>query len=183
MSLALRALFRNALALSLGATLLTGCIVVPVGHRGHHQRQEGYNEPVYPPAPGYGGNQYGSQYAEVRYATVSAIEPLGGGRGGSSGAGAITGSLIGGVIGHEIGRGAGGRHSGGGAVGAVIGAVGGAVIGDQIERDAHRGGPAGYRVWLRLDGGGDQSVQVQSPNGLWVGARVRLVNGQLQPLG
>jgi outer membrane lipoprotein SlyB len=64
----------------------------------------------------------------------------------------------------------------------VLGAIGGAVIGDQVERDGNRG-PAGWRVVIRLDGGGDQALQLANPGDLRVGARVRFVNGQLQRVG
>ncbi len=185
---------RSTAAIVLGSLLLTGCVVAPVGRypsASYRQPQNGYYQggyaepayPAYPSAPQYGEQSYrGDRYADVRYGTVAAIEPLGYARSGSSGAGAVTGGLIGGVIGHEIGRGMGNRRDGSGAFGAMIGAIGGGVIGDQVERDANRG-PAGWRVWIRLDGGGDQSLQMGNPGGLRVGERVRFVNGQLQRLG
>lgn len=203
MSIALRSLLRPVTLVALASALLTGCVVAPVGRypspsyrAPQTSYQGGYAEPAYPAYPaypsappqyqygdrGYGDRNYGDRYADVRYGTVAAIEPLGYARSGSSGAGAVTGGLIGGVIGHEIGRGMGNRHDGGGAVGAMIGAIGGAVIGDQVERDANRG-PSGFRVWIRLDGGGDQSLQMANPGGLRVGERVRFVNGQLQRMG
>lgn len=193
MKLRHRPLFRSAAVIVLGSALLTGCVVAPV----HRQPPPAYSPPPPPvgyaePAPAYpaypsqggyySGNEpgYGGRYANARYGTVAAIEPLGG-QARSSGAGAIAGGLIGGVIGHEIGRDMGGPRSDGGKVGAVLGAFSGAVIGDQVERDGNRG-PAGYRVWIRLDGGGDQSLQLANPGDLRVGERVRFVDGQLQRL-
>ncbi|CAM3658870.1 glycine zipper 2TM domain-containing protein [Roseateles saccharophilus] len=183
MKLRHRPLLRSAALVTLGSALLAGCVVAPV----HRAPPPAYSPPPVgyaEPAPGgyYGGNEsgYGGRYADVRYGTVAAIEPLGN-QPRSSGAGAIAGGLIGGVIGHEIGRDMGGPRGDGGKVGAVLGAVGGAVIGDQIERDGSRG-PAGYRVWIRLDGGGDQNLQLANPGDLRVGERVRLADGQLQRL-
>ena len=184
-----RPLFRYAALITLGSALLTGCVVAPV-HRAppppYSPPPVSYGEPApaYPAQDGYyPGSEpgYGGRYANVRYGTVAAIEPLGGQAQRSSGAGAIAGGLIGGVIGHEIGRDMGGPRSDGGKVGAVLGAFSGAVIGDQVERDGNRG-PAGYRIWIRLDGGGDQSLQVGNPGDLRVGERVRFVDGQLQRL-
>lgn len=180
MKLRQRPMLRSAALVALGCALLTGCVVAPV-HRppppAYSPPPVAYTEPApaYPAYPAQGG-----YYANVRYGTVAAIEPLGG-QARSSGAGAIAGGLIGGVIGHEIGRDMGGPRGGGGNVGAVIGALGGAVIGDQVERDGNRG-PSGYRVWVRLDGGGDQNLQLANPGDLRVGERVRFVDGQLQRL-
>jgi outer membrane lipoprotein SlyB len=196
----MRSALRLLLPLTLASTLLSGCIVAPVGHYPRQPQQSGYpggypggypnpypsaeprwrsDYPQAPAEPSYGVSRYG----DVRYGTIAGIEPMGSSRGSSSGAGAVTGGVIGGVIGHEIGRGMGGRRGDGGAVGAMLGAFGGAVIGDQIERDANRGGPAGWRLWIRMDGGGDQSLQVPDVGGLRVGERVRFVNGRLERLG
>lgn len=187
----MRSALRLLLPLTLASTLLSGCIVAPVGHYPRHRPADDYPGGYPDPSPGWsqgypqpGEPAYGgSRYGDIRYGTVAGIEPMGVSRGGSSGAGAITGGVIGGVIGHEIGRGMGGRGSDGGAVGAMLGAFGGAVIGDQIERDANRGGPAGFRVWIRMDGGGDQSLQLPEVGGLRIGERVRFVNGRLERLG
>jgi len=184
-----RPLLRSAAVIALGGALLTGCVVAPVQPRpapAYRPPQPVYVEPpppAYPPPDRKSTrlNSNGGRYAEVRYGTVVAIEPLGD-QPRSSGAGAVVGGVIGGVIGHEIGRDMGGRRSDGGQVGAVLGAIGGAVIGDQVERDGNRG-PAGWRVVIRMDGGGDQSLQLANPGDLRVGARVRFVNGQLQRVG
>lgn len=182
-----RPLLRSAALIALGSALLTGCVVAPV-RPAYRPPQPVYSEPppAYPSPSSYPGAYpggepgYSGRYVNARYGTVAAIEPLGG-QARSSGAGAIAGGLIGGVIGHEIGRDMGGPRGDGGKVGAVIGALGGAVIGDQVERDGNRG-PSGYRVWVRLDGGGDQNLQLANPGDLRVGERVRFVDGQLQRL-
>ncbi|WP_269629697.1 glycine zipper 2TM domain-containing protein [Pelomonas sp. BJYL3] len=134
-------------------------------------RYEGrrYDDRRYTPPP----SRYGSD--RVLYGTVGRIEAYGrGGDRGSSGAGAVAGGVIGGVIGHEMSD----RRDRG--VGTAIGAVVGAVIGNEIERDGNRGGGSRYRVWVRLERGGEQAFDFERLDGLCSGDRVRIVDGRLQ---
>lgn len=99
-------------------------------------------------------------------------------RQGSSGAGAVLGGVIGGVIGNQMGRGDGRTAA------TMVGVVAGAVLGNEIERQSGRreaGHGAGrYRVWVRLDGAGEQAFDFERLDGLRVGERVRVVDGRLQ---
>ena len=114
-----------------------------------------------------------SQYdAAVQYGYVRNITQLETARR-SSGAGALLGAVVGGVVGNQIGSGT------GRAAATAIGAVGGAVAGNKIE-EHNRGGQAYYQVDVRLDNGDFRSYDYMDLNGLRVGDRVRVDNGQLQ---
>jgi outer membrane lipoprotein SlyB len=91
----------------------------------------------------------------------------------TSGAGAILGAVVGGVVGNQIGQGS------GRAAATAIGAVGGAVAGNKIEQGRSQGQPY-YQVDVRLDNGDMRTFDYYDINGLRVGDRVRVDNGQLQ---
>lgn len=170
----------RTLALALAAlSLLTlaGCA--------HERRRDWDDGQVYGDSRAYDGGRYDDRrYTpppsrhggdRVLYGTVRRIEAYGrGGDRGSSGAGAVAGGVIGGVIGHEMGD----RRDRG--VTTAIGAVVGAVIGNEIERDGNRGGGTRYRVWVRLERGGEQAFDFERLDGLRSGDRVRIVDGRLQ---
>lgn len=119
----------------------------------------------------------GSSYSGAAYGVIDAIEVVrgssGGGIGGSGiGAGAVIGGVVGGVLGHQVGGGTGKD------VATVAGAVGGAVVGHQIEKSNKQQQDA-YRIQVRLDHGGYQTVTQQSINDLRVGDRVRIENNNV----
>lgn len=90
-----------------------------------------------------------------------------------SGAGALLGAVIGGVAGNQVGSGT------GRAAATAIGAVGGAVIGDRID-NRNRETQSYYQVDVRLDNGEMRTFDYADINGLRVGDRVRVQDGQLQ---
>ena len=116
-----------------------------------------------------------SSYSGSTYGVVDAIELVRGssdGIGGSGiGAGAVIGGVVGGVLGHQVGGGTGQD------IATVAGVVGGAVAGHQIEKSTKQ--KDAYRIRVRLDNGGYQTVTQPSINDLRVGDRVRIENGNL----
>lgn len=117
-----------------------------------------------------------SYYSGVAYGVVDAIEIVRGsndGIGGSGiGAGTVIGGVVGGVLGHQIGGGTGKD------VATVAGVVGGAVVGHQIEKRNQQQQDA-YRIRVRLENGGYQTVTQQSIGDLRVGDRVRIENDRI----
>lgn len=111
-----------------------------------------------------------SSYSGSTYGVVDAIELVrgsGDGIGGSGiGAGAVIGGVVGGVLGHQVGSGTGKD------VATVAGVVGGAMAGHQIQKSNKQEDV--YRIRVRLDNGGHQTVTQQSTNDLRVGDRVRI---------
>jgi outer membrane lipoprotein SlyB len=111
-----------------------------------------------------------SSYSGATYGVIDAIELTrgsGDGTGDSGiGAGTVIGGVIGGILGHQVGGGTGKN------VATVAGAVGGAVVGHQIEKSNKQ--QDAYRIRVRLDNGGYQTVTQQSVNDLRVGDRVRI---------
>lgn len=111
-----------------------------------------------------------SSYSGAAYGVIDAIELTrgsGDGTGDSGiGAGTVIGGVVGGILGHQVGGGTGKN------VATVAGAVGGAVVGHQIEKSNKQ--QDAYRIRVRLDNGGYQTVTQQSVNDLRVGDRVRI---------
>lgn len=167
-----------ASCLLLGLLSLSACAHGPRDQRGYSQSYPQASQQGY-----YGGDYRGAQQF-VQYGYVRTIEQLGSGgryeseRSGNSGAGAVVGGVLGGVVGNQMGRGE------GRAAATVIGAVAGAVIGNEIERQEgrreERRSPARFRVWVRLEGAGEQAFDFERLDGLRVGERVRVVDGRLQ---
>lgn len=116
-----------------------------------------------------------SSYSGATYGVVDAIELVRGssdGIGGSGiGAGTVIGGVVGGVLGHQVGGGTGKD------VATVVGAVGGAMAGHQIEKSNKQ--PDAYRIQVRLDNGGYQTVTQPSIADLRVGDRVRIDNDRV----
>lgn len=114
-------------------------------------------------------------YSRAAYGVIDAIEITRGssdGIGGSGiGAGAVIGGVVGGVLGHQVGGGTGKD------VATVAGAVGGAMAGHQIEKSTKP--QDAYRIRVRLDNGGVQTVTQQSTADLRVGDRVRIENDRV----
>jgi len=106
-----------------------------------------------------------SSYSGTVYGVIEAIELT---RGSSDGigAGAVIGGVVGGMLGHQVGGGTGND------VATVAGVVGGAVAGHQIEKSNKQ--QEAYRMRVRLDQGGYQTVTQQSSTDLRVGDRVRI---------
>jgi len=115
-------------------------------------------------------------YSNATYGVIDAIEVTresSSGIGGSGiGAGAVIGGVVGGVLGHQVGEGTGKD------VATVAGVVGGAMAGHQIEK-SNRQQQDAYRIQVRLDRGGYQSVTLQSIGDLRVGDRVRVENDRV----
>ena len=119
-----------------------------------------------------------TESSRVEYGVVSAIErahdkapsvP--------SGAGAAVGGVIGAVIGREIGGKGDSRTAG-----TMIGALLGAMAGREIERQ-HGAGRDGVRVVVRLDRGGERSVEQADGQDLRIGDRVAVDNGRVVRVG
>jgi outer membrane lipoprotein SlyB len=90
----------------------------------------------------------------------------------TTGVGAVAGGALGGVLGHQFGKGKGKTAM------TVLGAVGGAVAGHQVEK-AHNTKVVGYRVQVQLDNGETRTFEPTQIDGLKVGDRVRIDQGQL----
>jgi len=117
-----------------------------------------------------------SSYSGSTYGVVDAIEAIrasNDGIGGSGiGAGTIIGGVVGGVLGHQVGGGTGQD------IATVAGVVGGAVVGHEIEKSQKQQQDA-YRIRVRLENGGYQTVTQQNISDLRVGDRVRIENDRV----
>ena len=91
------------------------------------------------------------------------------GSGSTSGGGAVLGGIVGGVLGHQIGSGRGNTAA------TVAGAVGGAVVGNEVEK--RRNDDERYRVIVQMRDGREAAFEQDSLDGLRVGDRVRIVEG------
>ncbi len=124
--------------------------------------------------PYYGGqaasspSTYESQAssATVGYGYVERIEVVRKGDGPNI-VGTVIGGIVGGLIGHQIGGGTGQTAA------TIAGAVGGAVAGNQIEKRSRRANET-FRVTVRLDNGGYQTVTQDNITDLQTGDRVRI---------
>ena len=103
--------------------------------------------------------------------TVASIEPVKE-KGQGSGAGAVMGAIAGGVIGHQFGGGRGKDLAT--AAGAIAGGVAGHKAEEQIRATSY------YRVGVRMENGGYQTVNIADPAGIAVGTPVRVIGGNLQ---
>jgi outer membrane lipoprotein SlyB len=112
---------------------------------------------------------YSSSYPSG-YGVVDAIDVIRGG-GDRIGAGTIVGGIVGGVLGHQVGSGRGNDAA------TVAGGIGGAVVGHEIEK-SNRAQDI-YRIRVRMDNGGYQTVDQESANDLRVGDRARLENDRV----
>jgi len=120
-----------------------------------------------------------SYYSSAAYGVIEAIEITRGssdGIGGSGiGAGAVIGGVVGGVLGHQVGGGTGQD------IATVAGVVGGAMAGHEIEKRSKQQDASQdvYRIRVRLDNGGYQTVTQPSISDLRVGDRVRIENDRV----
>jgi outer membrane lipoprotein SlyB len=108
---------------------------------------------------------------KVRFGVVSDIDVFED-RARTSGGGAILGAVIGGVVGNQIGSGS-GRAAATGA-----GVIGGAIVGNAIE-ERNRRDDEFFRVTVRLNNGARREFDYKQLNGLRVGDRVQIDDGQL----
>jgi len=135
------------------ALLATACASDPVS----------YSEPRYVPSSSYNSGAYSDSGRVVAIDVVR-------GSGGSTGAGAVLGGIVGGVLGHQVGSGRGNTAA------TVAGAVGGAVVGNEVEKRRNDGDER-YRVIVQLRDGRETSFEQDSLDGLRVGDRVRIIDG------
>lgn len=87
-------------------------------------------------------------------------------------AGTVIGGIVGGLIGHEMGGGSGKTAT------TVLGAAGGAVAGNQIAKRT-RGANQTFRVTVRMDRGGYETVTQDDITNLHTGEHVRIENGRI----
>jgi outer membrane lipoprotein SlyB len=140
------------LALSALALAVAACGSDPVS----------YSEPRYVSSSSYNSSAYSDSGRVVAIDVVR-------GSGSTSGGGAVLGGIVGGVLGHQIGSGRGNTAA------TVAGAVGGAVVGNEVEK--RRNDDERYRVVVQLRDGREAAFEQDSLNGLRVGDRVRIADG------
>lgn len=124
------------------------------------------------PQPYYGGQPYPTSSYESpasSSATVGYVERIEVVQKNASSnvVGTVIGGIVGGLIGHQIGSGSGQTAA------TIAGAVGGSVAGNQIEKRS-RGANETFRVTVRLDHGGYQTVTQDNIIDLRTGDRVRV---------
>lgn len=122
-----------------------------------------YSEPRYVSGSSYNSAGYSDSGRVVAIDVVR-------GSGGSTGAGAVLGGIVGGVLGHQVGSGRGNTAA------TVAGAVGGAVVGNEVEKRRNDGDER-YRVVVQLRDGREAVFERDSLDGLRVGDRVRILDG------
>lgn len=126
----------------------------------------------YQPAPS--SSSASNNYAATQYGVVDGIESVSAGNGGIAGsgigAGTIIGGVVGGVLGHQVGGGSGKD------IATAAGVVGGAVVGHELDKRTQTQNVS-YNIRVRLNNGGNQTINVQSVNDLRDGDRVRIDNG------
>lgn len=87
--------------------------------------------------------------------------------------GKIAGGVVGAVIGSQVGQGRGTTAA------QIAGAIGGAVAGNEIEKRVKK--TKHYEVFVRLQGGGIQTISYATEPAFKVGDKVRVENGTLVP--
>jgi len=121
-----------------------------------------YSEPRYVSGSSYSNAAY---YDSGRIVAIDVVR----GSSGSTGAGAVLGGIVGGVLGHQVGSGRGNTAA------TVAGAVGGAVVGNEVEK--RRSDDERYRVIVQMRDGREAAFEQDSLDGLRVGDRVRVADG------
>lgn len=89
------------------------------------------------------------------------------------GIGTVIGGVVGGVLGNQVGGGT------GRTVATAAGAVGGAVVGHEIEKNRNNANANAFRIGVRLDKGGYETVTQRDIGDLRVGDRVRIENNHV----
>jgi outer membrane lipoprotein SlyB len=120
-----------------------------------------YSEPRYISGSSYNSGAY---YDSGRVVAIDVVRGSG-----STGAGAVLGGIVGGVLGHQVGSGRGNTAA------TVAGAVGGAVVGNEVEK--RRNDDERYRVIVQMRDGREAAFEQDSLDGLRVGDRVRVAEG------
>jgi outer membrane lipoprotein SlyB len=113
-----------------------------------------------------------AMYQSTQYGQVRAINVVQAQSGHAGAAGAVLGAVAGGALGNMVGGGNGRTAA------TVGGAVLGGVAGHRIAEN-RAGGTDVYRVDVQFDDGHTQSFDFQQLNGLQVGDRVKLQDGQI----
>lgn len=121
------------------------------------------------PAPS-SSSYYGAAYGVIDSIELTSMSNDGIG-GSGIGAGAVIGGVVGGVLGNQVGGGTGKD------IATVAGVVGGAMVGHQIEKSNKQ--QDAYRIRVRLENGGYQTVTQPSTSDLRVGDRVRIENNRV----
>lgn len=116
----------------------------------------------YPAAEG----AYSTQSSQVSYGYVDRIEVVPNGAS-KNVAGTVIGGIVGGLIGSQVGSGSGRTAA------TIAGAAGGAIAGNVIE-GRRRADNEAFRVSVRLDNGGYQTVMTPDLYDLQTGDRVRV---------
>jgi outer membrane lipoprotein SlyB len=130
---------------------------------------------TYEPQPYYSSSSYPAQAPQsYSYGVVDRIEVIRQGDG-SNIAGTVIGGIVGGLIGHQIGSGTGQTAA------TIAGAAGGAVAGHEIQRRS-RAPNETFRVSVRLDQGGYQTVTQSNITDLRPGDRVRVEGDRIYRL-
>jgi outer membrane lipoprotein SlyB len=93
----------------------------------------------------------------------------------TQGVGAVGGAVLGGVLGNTIGRSTGGK-----SIVTVLGAVGGGLAGNELEKRGR--GTKQWEIAVRFDDGSTRTVTSTNEPFWHTGDRVRLLNGNLQPV-
>ncbi len=153
-----------ALAASVLVFGLAGCETMSQPNFDTQQPQD-HRQSSYPRDTGYPRDAYSM------YGTVQSVELIRQERSGSSiGVGTIAGAVVGGVVGNQIGSGRGNTAA------TVAGAAGGAYLGHQIE-NRNRQEVDAYRVTVRMENGGTQTLIQDATSDIRAGDRVRIENG------
>jgi outer membrane lipoprotein SlyB len=138
------------------ATLTTACA------------SNGYN-----PASSTSSTPYSSS---VTYGVIEAIDTVPGDSGGIAGSdigvGTVVGGVVGGVLGSQVGGGT------GKGIATAAGVVGGAVVGHEIDKRNQQQQDV-YRIRVRIENGGYQTLTQESRNDLRVGDKVSIDNGNI----
>jgi outer membrane lipoprotein SlyB len=114
-----------------------------------------------------------SNASNAQYGVVKSINPTSESSSGLN-VGTVIGGVVGGLAGHQIGSGRGNTAA------TVAGAVGGAVIGTQVDKNSNA---QMYKIGVRLqDGSFDTVNQKGSVADLRVGQRVKIVDGEVEPV-
>jgi outer membrane lipoprotein SlyB len=145
------------IALAVGTIGLASCAAQP-NYQSQYPSQQ-YPNQTYP------SQSYDNRSANVYVGTVDRIEVIN--RSDPNVAGMVIGGVIGGLLGNQIG------HGTGRTVATVAGVAGGAYVGNQIEQ-RQRAPHESFRVSVRMDNGGYQTVTQDNIADLQTGDRVRV---------
>ena len=135
----------------------------------------GHAGPEPPPdldSQSYPAHAYQSAAASYRVGVVDRIEVIKKDDSGNV-AGTVIGGIVGGIIGHQIG------HGRGRTAATIVGAAGGAVAGHEIQERSRRADET-FRVTVRYDDGGYETLTQADITDLRPGDRVRVEGVRLR---